>query len=126
MAVLNARIDGHVAGDSVQIDRTAGPIPLGRILSKAWFTVKVAPNDPDPGVLQKVVTATLSAAGQITDLGADGIGAATFLLTPADTLLLTVGQDYHYDVQTMLDDGKIVTGEVGKVKMLQGVTAAVS
>jgi hypothetical protein len=127
MPPLQSSVAGYVSGDTLNVTRTINGIPSGRMLVKAWLTLKVGAADADPGVLQKVITTVnVAGTGQITDDGTgDGIGALLFQLTATDTAALGTTTRV-YDVQIKLDDGSIATVEMGTITFVQGVTAATS
>ena len=77
-------------------------------------------------MLQCVITTGLTSEGQITDATGVASGALTFTATPAQTVTLTPGANYFYDVQVKLDDASITTIEGGTITLEQGVTAATS
>lgn len=125
---------GYYAGDDIAIQRDIENVTVTDPIVQAWLTIKKNPTDADPGQLQKVITSTLSAAGQITADGSvsDGNGTASvvFFLTAADTLGLGV-QLWYYDVQVKTTAGKIYTAtpsepDKGRIRLLRGVTDATS
>jgi len=125
--LLSAVINGYVAGDDLTIIENVTNIPVGRSMVKAWLTIKVAREDADPGVVQKVITTVaVIGVGQITDDGAgDQVGQLTFILTAADTgTTLTVNKAYFFDEQIKFDDGSIATLKAGKISFEPGVTSA--
>lgn len=116
-----------VAGDDVQVTRTVTSVPASTTITKAWFTVKAAGADADPGVFQKAITTSdVAGTGQITDSGADGTGALRFDLTKTNTALLTPGVEYLYDIQVLLSNGNIATIEQGVIIARRSITAATS
>ena len=121
------KIRDFVAGDSLRIDRTVRGIPSGVTISKGYITIKTNQTDVDASaVLQLSITSTLSASGQITDTGADGTGAVRFTLSPANTLLLTPGTSYFFDIELIMSDAGIFTISKGTIKGLQQITIATS
>lgn len=125
MSVLNGTINDLVAGDDLDVKRTITDIPAGQTLVKGWLTFKGNLNTADPGLLQKVITATpVVDVGQITDAGASGTGAVLFQLTKADTAALPIGKPTAYDIQVKTSAGKIYTAERGTYLSLPGVTDA--
>lgn len=124
MANLEATITNFVAGDHLSVERTVTAVPSGTTISGAWFTVKRKYTDLDTGaVIQKFITAiSVTDVGQVDDTGADGIGHLIFLLTPADTILLTALSEYRYDIQVRLNSGQINTPEIGTIIAFPQVT----
>ena len=127
MADLAASISDLVAGDDYEITRTITGLPSGYALNKAWLTVKASAVDADPGIFQKAITTSnVDGTGQIGDSGSsDGIGAVRFDLVPADTLLLTPGTAYVYDIQIRYTNStltKVNTPEIGTITTTRGVT----
>lgn len=51
--------------------------------------------------------------GQITDTGADGLGALRFILSAVDTDLLQPEYSYRYTVKVQLSDGLPLVVEAG-------------
>lgn len=128
MPTFDATIDDLVAGDHRWITRSVTNLPSGYLLDKAWMTVKTNPaTDADPGIFQKAITTSnVTGTGQITDTGVSGTGAIRFDLAVADTVLLTPGTEYTYDIQVRMSNGSytiIETVEIGTVTTIQGVTA---
>lgn len=104
--------------DDAAIERSVEGIPSGRTLKDAWLTVKTLPTDTDAAaILQKAITTTPTANGQVSDTGGDGVGSVRFLLTPANTALLSDVK--YYDIQVALDNGETYTVERGKIQALR-------
>lgn len=123
MPSLNSVIGPIVAGDDIQITRTITGVDPADLLSKAWLTIKVAEGDPDPGVIQKEITTTNNpGTGHVNDTGADGTGGVRFDLTDVDTLLLTPGVLYVFDVQVLTANGNLYTAEKGVISTVRQVT----
>lgn len=123
MTTFRAQIKNVVAGDDLTVLRTVQNIPAGQLLATAYFTLKVAGTDADPGLFQKIITPTPGVPGQITDTGASGTGTIQFELADTDTILCVPEQSYYYDIQVVTDAGKKYTVEVGTARFKQGVTA---
>lgn len=127
MPTFNGRIEGFAKGDDLGITRTICDLPAP--ITKSWLTVKVAESDPDPGLVQKVITTTdAPGTGQITDAGTlqtDGtfIAQVRFDLAPADTVLLDPGIDFYYDIQVFTNTSKTYTPEVGNPNKGGGIRA---
>ncbi len=121
------KIRDFVCGDSLRIDRTVRGIPSTLTITKSWFTVKTNATDVDASaVLQLSVTSTLTSSGQVTDTGSDGTGAVRFTVAPSQTLLLTPGFSYYFDIQILLSDSGLYTISKGSIKGLQQITIATS
>jgi hypothetical protein len=125
---LNARIDGNTPQTVAPILRTVKRVPLTNPITKAWLTVKDAEASSDGNaVLQLIITTALTGQGQITDDGhSTGIGKLSFLPTEAQDIKIAPGQAFVYDIQVLLQDGTLFTGEKGKWLLEAAVTAAVS
>lgn len=126
MTTRHQQIKGFAVGTDFDVIRSVTGVPAGRTLARAWLTVKNAPADIDPGILQKVITPSAQAGvGQITDTGADGTGSVTFQFTGAQTsALITPGKRYVYDIQLELDDGTDSQFEEGVFRLHRRVTAS--
>lgn len=124
MPAVNVKIRGYVAGDTMTVRRTVEDVPVGQVLATAWMTIKVDIADDDPGALQKVITTSATAAGQITDDGADETGVVEFDLSDTETLALGTEVTYLYDIQVKTDAGKVATVERGTIRFIDGVTTA--
>ncbi len=113
-----------IAGATLRIERTLTGIPAGEALTKAYLTVKADPDAADPGVIQKTITVALTTSGQITDTGAgDTIAAVLFILSSADTSLLTEGSLYYWSIKTITAGGNYETPR-DTFTVTAGVTAA--
>src|SRR2546426_7662394 len=88
--------DGFIVGDSFALTVSVVAMPEGLTLTKAWWTIKAAATDPDPGDLQLVIDATEQATGQITNDGSEGTGALTFTATPVDTAALVADRSEEH------------------------------
>lgn len=125
MSILHSIIDDITIGTNKTIARTVTGIPTSNVLNKAWFTVKDNYTRTDASaVLQLVVTTALTSTGQITDAGTSGTGAIQFLLTPANTLLLTPKKQYVFDIKVKLVDGSLYPAETGTIITISRVTQA--
>lgn len=129
MPNLKARIDDLVAGDDYDYTATVTGLPSGTTITKAYWTVKLNESDLDAAAIyQKTITTTLVATqGQITDNGAtDRIGVCAFFAQAADTVLLTAGTEYFFDVQLILSTNRIYTPIKGRLVAVAQITRATS
>ena len=115
---------GIVRGDVFSIRRTVNKIPSARTIAEAWLTVKAAIADVDgSATFQKIITsADVAGTGQIEDTGADGSAVLRFDLVAADTLAMTAGTSYFYDIQIRLDNSAILTLESGTTSAIGQIT----
>jgi len=124
MSNLASTITGFVKGDDLDIVRTVTNIPAGQVLTEARLTVRST--NLATIVLSKLITPTLVAgSGQISDTGADGTGVVTFQLTGGvggDTVNLTPGTLFPFDIQLKTDANKHYTPEVGTISAVAEVT----
>ena len=129
MPFYGARIRNVVAGDDFGVERTVSDLVAGTSCTKAWMTVKTVATDADVNAkFQKVITTTnVNGVGQIEDNGATTTEVSLrFDCTRSDTILLTPGVAYFYDIQILLSTGEIYTPETGTFTTIQGVTIAVT
>lgn len=124
MPNLASTITGFVKGDDLDIVRTITNIPAGQVLSEARLTVRSV--DLSTILFTKTITSSLVAGqGQISDTGADGTGVLTFQLTggiSGNTVTLTPGTNFPFDIQLKTDANKHYTPEVGTITAVQEVT----
>lgn len=123
-------IEGYVAGDSVDIERDVTNVNPIDPLVKAWITIKATRAATDPGLVQKVITTTMTSSGQIGQDGSaaqgNGIASVYFPLSKTDTALLGPFTTYWYDIQVLTASGYLYTPEVGRLEFGRGVTDATS
>ena len=122
MTEFGVEIKELVSGDDIDIERTITGVPDSDTLAKAWMTIKSLPTDADPGLLQKTITSSLTADGQITDTGANTIGVVVFLIVPADGATIGIGVKRVFDIQVKTTAGKIFTAVKGTIILEQGIT----
>jgi predicted RecA/RadA family phage recombinase len=116
-------ITGVTRGNDVGFKFT---IKTPTALSAAKFVVKATLADPDPGVVNKTVTATPSAGGQIIDSGAvNGIAVVLFNLIKTETDDFTAGQKYFWDVEVFDGSNNANTPRGGTIEFTQRVRTAV-
>lgn len=128
---MNTVIEGYFAGDDLDIERDVVDVTVSDPLIKAWLTVKTSATDPDPGVVQKIITTTpITGVGQIAQDGSvnngNGTASMRFELTKTDTAALGSTVRYYYDVQVKTSAGKIYTPDEGFISFVRGVTDATS
>jgi len=128
VASLNRRVTALVAGDTWKFERTYTGLSTGVTLTKVYLTIKNDPTDADGSALiQKSITTTGTSSGQITDAStADADVDFNVIVTAAESVLLTPGEDYYYDFQAIASDGAVYTFETGIITPAQGVTTASS
>lgn len=127
MPNLQATINQFVVGDNVPLRFNISNVPEGDTVVKVWLTMKSSENAEDSeAVLQKSVTASNTPSGQITDDGAAGTAVAVFTLVPADTVMITGGKNYYFDVQVLTALGAIYTPIKGTVIGVKQITQATS
>lgn len=127
MTKVGVKIKNVVIGDELRIQRTYTGLPAGSIITKAWLTVKKKEKDPDASALfpSKVITASATSAGQITDADTTGGDLAMFFdLSKTDTGAAKPDLEYVYDVQVKRSSGEIHTLEKGTIIFIRGVTDA--
>jgi hypothetical protein len=118
MADLDSVIVDFVVGDDIEIKRTITNVPSGTSITKAWLTIKAFAADPDANaIIQKIITTTdQPLVGQITDDGSgDQQAEVVFRVLGSETVLLTGGQTYRFDIQVKASTGRIYTPELGTI-----------
>lgn len=115
-------------GDARTVRRTFKKLPTGVAISKAWLTIKSREKDADAqALIQKDITVSLTAKGQITDADTtDGQIAMFFEIAKEDTAQATikVNVDYPFDIQVLRSTGQPHTLVKGTVRFFLGVTDA--
>lgn len=127
MTQTGVKIENFVIGDAFRVQRTYTGLQEGIIIEKAWLTVKDAESDLDATALfQKVITASLTAAGQITDADTTGGSIAMFFdIVKADNQGAKPYRSYYYDVQVKRNgESKVHTMEKGFMNFIKGITDA--
>lgn len=124
MPNYRGRITDLVAEDDYDLTRTITDIPIGHLLAKAVFTVKLT-ETASTDVFQVSVTPTESDAGQIVDTGADQTGAVLLTASKTQTALLTGGTTYYYDLKVETDQGAEKTVEKGVILAHTSITGAI-
>src|SRR5262252_512628 len=105
MPNLNSKdLQDIVAGNHVVVDRIIDNIPAGDSIESAWLTIKNTKKDADSAaIVQKHVTTTGTAQGQVIDTGAvDREGRVYFVLLPAETILLKEDRNYPFDIKVRM------------------------
>ena len=102
-----------VAGDTWELHRTYTGLTSGATDSDANAKFQVS------------ITSSSTSSGQIIDDATNGGSVEmAFIATHTQTLTLTPGQQYDYDVQVIDSNGQLYTLEIGTLCPQQGVTAA--
>lgn len=117
-------IRGIVVGDDCYLSTPTDGLVSGESATKAWFTIKKLITDTYTNAkLKKVITTTFSATdGHITNPYNAGTAEMYFNLDKASTKLLDADYPYEYDVQILLNNGRIETGLRGKIYFTSQVT----
>lgn len=126
MTKTGVKLTNLVIGDSKRIKRRYDELPEGYTIATAYLTIKKSATQTDAQALvQKAITTSASAAGQITDALTTGGSIAMFFdLSKTDTLVFKAGVEYIYDVQVVLSTGEVHTMEVNTMTWINGVTSA--
>lgn len=126
MTKTGVKLTNLVIGDSKRIKRRYDELPEGYTVTVAYLTIKKSANQTDAQALvQKAITTSASAAGQITDASTTGGSIAMFFdLSKTDTLVFKAGVEYLYDIQVILSTGEVHTMEVNTMVWIHGVTSA--
>lgn len=115
-------------GDARTVRRTFKNLPTGVTISKAWLTIKSREKDTDAqALIQKDITTSLTAKGQITDAStSDGQIAMVFEIAKEDSAqaAIKVNVDYPFDIQVLRSTGQPHTLVKGTVRFFLGVTDA--
>lgn len=101
---------GKVVGDSLRIQLALKDMPDGKTLTDAVFYLKTeASNTDSSALITKSITADISTAGKITDVGTDDTGALYFDLSASDTAALLPRYSYWYLIRVTCSDGVVDT-----------------
>jgi hypothetical protein len=116
-------LTGLTRGNDVGIEFTlTTPTPL----SVARLVIKAKATDPDPGVVNKIVTPTPSADGQIIDSGqVNGVAVVLFTLAKTLTDDFVAGQRYVWDLEVFDVSNNASTPLGGTIEFTQRVRTAV-
>jgi hypothetical protein len=131
MSTYNNIISDIVRGDSVKIPRSVDISGIAPdTLAKAWLTVKVNRDDADlAALIQKTITASATANGQIDVVGDGGAGISAhlyFQLSATDTNAMTAMVLYYYDIKAKSTGGATKVIESGRIKAGYPITLASS
>lgn len=121
MASLNIKIRNKVRGDDIPIIRRYVDLPANDNVVKARLTVKSNITTPDPGIFQITIVTVSQPFGIITD-GTPPEIYLTFLITKSQSLMLTAGTLYYYDIQVETSSGLTYTCEKGNIKLEEQIT----
>jgi hypothetical protein len=120
-------LTNYAMGDDLPVDFTLEDWPVGQLLTKAYLTIKKKKKDPDAvALLQKSITATQTADGQITANGSSGTATGTFVIAKTDYGPFKSGLAYHFDVQVINDADKLSTPIDGTITFKEDITDATS
>lgn len=119
-------------GNDFDLNREYDDVPRGQAVASAWWTVKplTALYTTDPtdasAIWKKTITATAQVGvGQIVASGAtDNKAVLHWEGTQADSLLLTPGVEYVYDIDVVSTAGKKYTQERGMLVAYARVSQA--
>lgn len=128
MTKTRVALTNFVIGDAKRIKRVYDDLPTGSTVALAYLTIKRSARHGDSQALvQKSITTSGAASGQITDAATTGGSIALYFdLSITDTAVFRAGVEYLYDVQIVLSTGEVHTMEVGTITWIAGVTAASS
>ena len=92
---------------SIQVILAA--VPSGLTVTRAWWTIKASPTDPDSSLIQKNITTNpATGVGQITANGSSNQRAILqFDFTPTDLNLLTANRSYSVDCKLQYSDNTV-------------------
>lgn len=121
MASLNVKIRNKVRGDDIPIIRRYVDLPANDLIVKARLTVKSTSSTPDPGIFQITIVTASQPFGIITDNIPPEI-FLTFVISKAQSLLLTANTLYYYDIQVETSLGLTYTCEKGDIKLEEQIT----
>lgn len=110
-----------VRGDAFAIEREV-KIDPSAVLSQA--TLRIGALRGGPATITKTVTPTPSADGVISEDGSEyrGVAVVSFALTSANTLSLSAGTRYEYDMRYTTVDGAVLTWETGSFVVIDRIT----
>lgn len=110
-----------VRGDQFAVSRRVAIDPGAVIVSA---TLRVGPARGSPALFTKTITATPGADGYISEDGSayPGLAELQFVLSSANTLAMTAGTRYEYDMRYTTADGAVYTWETGTVIVIDRIT----
>jgi hypothetical protein len=119
------------AGDALDLDRTVENVPLTDGIARARFVCKRHFWDADvDAIITKDIDPSQTASGQVTQSGAsndgNGTGLLVFHLLKEDTVLLSPGVRYVYDVRVWLISGSGFTVQVDDIILDRRVGVAIT
>lgn len=100
------REDGLIVGTDRRFRLALTEMPTGKTISQAKFYLKVA-EESTSALIEKTITTSASAQGQITDAGTDEEAELYYNLTNTDTAALSRKVTYHYYAKLTYSDGVI-------------------
>jgi hypothetical protein len=129
MIAQSVALKDYVIGDDTEIAFQLTIWPAGVVLAKAYFTMKQSLDDDDPAaIIQRQITVSLTAEGQITANGSSGTAEGYFLIRHQDAEWANVrhNQKYYFDIQPITDQATVQTPVVGTISFQRGATRATS
>jgi concanavalin A-like lectin/glucanase superfamily protein len=129
MIAKNVTLKDYVIGDDTEIAFELTDWPAGVVLAKAYFTVKRSLDDADiAAVIQREITVSLSAEGQITANGSSGTATGYFLIRHQDAEWANIRPrtPYAFDIQPITDQATVQTPIIGTISFQKGATDATS
>jgi hypothetical protein len=129
MIAKNVTLKDYVIGDDTEIAFQLTDWPAGVVLAKAYFTMKESLNDGDAdAIIQREITISLSAEGQITANGTSGTAEGYFLIRHQDSEWSDIRprQPYQFDIQPITDQSTVQTPIIGTISFQKGATDAAS
>ena len=124
MASETENLTGLTRGNDVTLKFT---IATSRDLASARFIAKRKAKDLDAAaVVNKLITTSLTADGQITDAGGvDDSATAQFILTRNETDDFLAGKAYQWELEVSDEDGNFTTPKGGTITFQERVRIAV-
>lgn len=125
MTKTGVKLKNFVIGDSKRLRRTFKDLPEGYTVATAYLTIKKSAQHADAqAIVQKSITTSAAASGQITDALTNGGSIVMFFdLSKTDTAVFRAGE-YVFDIQVVLSTGEVHTMEIGTIDWINGVTLA--
>lgn len=129
MPTLNAEIEDIVAGDGIDITVNIGKVSgnfIGDAVEKVWFSVKTKKTDTSYLFQKAITSSNVPGTGVILDDGSvSGTAQVRVELVNANTVLLTLGKTYYFDLQVKTALGGVTkpyTPWSGLIKFKEEIT----